>query len=92
MILLRSHIWGFYTCSKAIRERWFEKALINVGWNIRIRFTPNDMKVIYIQTENNEFEECRIVVRDALQGVELEEYLQTVQLMKLVKKIINKDI
>jgi hypothetical protein len=50
------------------------------------------MKVIYIQTENNEFEKCRIVVRDALQGVELEEYLQTVQLMKLAKKIINKDI
>ena len=78
-----------YTCSKAIRERWFELALIDVSWNIRIRFKPADMRFIYIQTETGEFEECRAVVRDPLQGFELENYLHAVQLMKLAKKIIN---
>ncbi|WP_153008809.1 hypothetical protein [Paenibacillus sp. lzh-N1] len=79
----------YYTCSKAIRERWFEIAQRDGGWNIRIQYTPTDLKHIYLETDSEELEECRIVVRDSLQGLNLDEYVQSVQLMKLAKQIIK---
>lgn len=79
----------YYTCSKAIRERWFEIAQRDGGWNIRIQYTPTDLSLIYLGTDSEELEECRIVVRESLQGLDLEEYLQSVQLMKLAKQIMK---
>ncbi|MEK5321792.1 hypothetical protein NSS94_21495 [Paenibacillus sp. FSL L8-0644] len=79
----------YYTCSKAIRERWFEISQRDGGWNIRIQYTPTDLSVIYLEADSEELEECRIVVRESLQGLNLDEYLQSVQLMKLAKQIIK---
>lgn len=82
----------YYTCSRAIRERWFEIALDNGGWDIRIMYLPADMKLIYVITEFEEVEECRVVVRELFfQSFELETYLQSVQLMKLAKLILKND-
>ncbi|MDP1511876.1 hypothetical protein Q8I65_16910 [Paenibacillus ottowii] len=80
----------YYTCSKAIRERWFELAQRDGAWNIRIQYTPNDLNIIYLEADSKELEECRIVVRESLQGLNLEDYVQSVQLMKLAKQIIEK--
>ncbi|MGP0580111.1 hypothetical protein ACTP13_24335 [Paenibacillus peoriae] len=79
----------YYTCSKAIRDRWFEIAQRDEGGNIRIQYTPTDLKHIYLETDSEEFEECRIVVRESLQGLNIETYLQSVQLMKLAKEILK---
>ncbi|MGN7765137.1 hypothetical protein [Paenibacillus sp. 22594] len=65
----------YYTCSRAIRERWFEKAQRKYAWNIRIKYIPTDMRIIYIHTACEEFEECRVVVRELFEGFELETYL-----------------
>jgi hypothetical protein len=85
--ILYQHV--YYTCSRAIRERWFEMAQIDGGWNIRIRYTPTEMRFIFIFTDSEDVEECRVVVREPLQGFELENYLQSVQLMKLAKQILK---
>lgn len=79
----------YYTCSRAIKEKWFEIAQRNNTWNVRIKYMLTDMKVIYIQTKSEEFEEGRIVVREWFEGVELETYLQSIQLMKIAKQILK---
>lgn len=80
----------YYSCSRAIREKWFEVAR-NKIWNIRIKYIPSDMKVIYIQTACEEFEECRVIVHELFEGFELETYLQSIQFMKLAKQILKND-
>jgi hypothetical protein len=79
----------FYTCSRAIREKWFERALKEGGWSLSIRYTPTDLKSIYIRNEFEDYEECRLVVKESLQGLNIETYLQSVQLMKLAKEILK---
>lgn len=80
-----------YTSAGAIRERWFEIARRSNNWSIPIKYTPTNMNLIYILTEYEEIEECRIVARELFQGIELETYLQSIQLMKLAREIFKND-
>lgn len=80
----------YYTCSRAIREQWFEIAYKDGEWNIQIICTPSDLNIIYIMTEFEEFEECSVVVRESFQGFNLENYLERVQLMKLARDLLKK--
>ncbi|WP_330708322.1 hypothetical protein [Paenibacillus polymyxa] len=59
------------------------------GSNLSIRYIPTDLKSIYIRNEFEDYEECRLVIKESLQGLDIETYLQSVQLMKLAKEILK---
>jgi len=42
----------FYSCDRAVRESWFEKARIKRTWQLNISYDPRDMAVIYAWDDN----------------------------------------
>lgn len=48
-----------FTCSKAIRDQWFEKAAFEKEWQVRIVYTLNqELSAIYIVESNGDLEKC----------------------------------
>lgn len=43
------HLHGnYYTCARAIEERWFERARLRGQWSITVGYDPADMDVVYL--------------------------------------------
>lgn len=43
------HLHGnYYTCARAIEERWFERARLRGQWSIAVGYDPADMDVVYL--------------------------------------------
>lgn len=39
---------SFYTCSKALEERWFDRARQNVSWKVKVSYDPRDFDIVYL--------------------------------------------
>ena len=51
----------YYTCTKAIEERWFDKARQTKTWKVKVSFDPRNMEEIYLHdSEPNSFYVCTL--------------------------------
>lgn len=39
---------SFYTCSKALEERWFDRARQNGSWTVKVSYDPRDFDIVYL--------------------------------------------
>lgn len=75
-----------YSCSKAIREQWFELAHIYGGWEIQVYFNPLNLKVIYLRIDEDEIEQCNSIENQMFTGSKLEKYFHSIQQLKRQRK------
>lgn len=82
-----------FTCSKAIRDQWFEKAAFEKEWRVRIVYTLNkELSAIYIVASNGDLEKCnRIDDSKRPSDVKLQLYFQSIQKLKALRKMQNND-
>ncbi|MBD8069754.1 Mu transposase C-terminal domain-containing protein [Bacillus sp. PS06] len=56
------HFCGlYYTCPKAVKERWFSKARIQGNWKIDVHYDPQSMANIYIRIDRLKYEVCSLI-------------------------------
>lgn len=55
----------FYTCPKAIHERWFDRARQKGNWVVRVSYDPRDQDEIYLHDESSpvQFHICQMTER-----------------------------
>jgi putative transposase len=54
-----------YTCSRADKERWFERARANGSWKISVAFNKRDTQYIYLLLDSGQtIERCTLIERD----------------------------
>lgn len=52
----------FYSCDRAVRESWFEKARSGKTWPISISYDPRDMAIIYIwNRDDKSYDVCSLL-------------------------------
>ncbi|MBC9784295.1 DDE-type integrase/transposase/recombinase [Heliobacterium chlorum] len=51
-----------YSCQRAVKECWFERARAKGTWKAQISYDPRNMNYIYLREENGrEFEKCHLL-------------------------------
>ncbi|AIF42186.1 Mu transposase C-terminal domain-containing protein [Virgibacillus sp. SK37] len=56
------HFGGlYYTCSKAVNERWFSKARIQGNWKLDVSYDPQSVANIYIRIDRQNYEVCSLI-------------------------------
>ncbi|NQX71818.1 hypothetical protein HQN90_37735 [Paenibacillus alba] len=83
------YLGKYYSCERAIRERWFELAHIYGGWAIQVSYFPNDTDEIFLQLDS-EPEQCRVITPQDYEGSKLERYFLSIQLLKMEWKTVQK--
>lgn len=64
----------YYSCDKAVREMWFEKARNKSSWKENIVYDPRNMDYIYIKSDDfRNFEKCSMLDKRKYGGKTLEE-------------------
>jgi len=55
----------FYTCKKALEERWFDKARQRGNWKVKVSFDPRNLDEIYLHDSIAlmEFQVCKLTER-----------------------------
>jgi len=55
----------YYTCARAMEERWFDRARQKERWTIRVSYDPRDLDIIYLHDANQKFgfEVCTLTDR-----------------------------
>jgi hypothetical protein len=55
----------FYTCQKALEERWFDRARQSGTWKVKISYDPRDMDEIYLHDNHvsMQFQTCTMTER-----------------------------
>ncbi|MGV7207907.1 Mu transposase C-terminal domain-containing protein [Oxalobacteraceae bacterium A2-2] len=56
---------SYYTCARAISERWFERARQRGPWSVRLAYDPSDMEQVYLLDAGTplHFHACRLAER-----------------------------
>ncbi|MUG46749.1 hypothetical protein [Paenibacillus woosongensis] len=82
-----------FTCSKAIRDQWFEKAAFEKEWRVKIIYTLNkELSAIYIVASNGDLEKCnRIDDSKRPSDIKLQLYFQNIQKLKAFRNMQNND-
>jgi len=80
-----------YTCPRAVRDQWFEKAAFEKEWRVRILYTlQKELSAIYIVEDNGDLEKCnRIYDTRRPSDVKLQLYFQSIQKLKALRKMQN---
>ncbi|MED5017452.1 hypothetical protein P9847_09030 [Paenibacillus chibensis] len=78
-----------FTCSKAIREQWFERAAFEKEWRVRIVYSLNkELSAIFIVASNGDLEKCnQIVGTKRPSDVKLQLYFQSMQKLKALRNM-----
>ncbi|MGX9931511.1 Mu transposase C-terminal domain-containing protein [Virgibacillus salarius] len=64
----------FYTCSEALKERWFSKARIQGSWSMGVHYDPQDVSNIYIRIDRHNYEVCTLLEQyEMYRGAKMEE-------------------
>jgi len=45
----------YYTCARAMEERWFDRARQSKRWTVRVSYDPRDLDVIYLHDGGKKF-------------------------------------
>jgi hypothetical protein len=76
----------YYSCDRAIRECWFEKAHINGEWPMIVNFNPFDIEnLVMYDYENDEWDMCNLVNFQSMTGKKLDKYFESIQKLKRLK-------
>ncbi|NHN31613.1 hypothetical protein [Paenibacillus agricola] len=76
----------YYSCAKAIREKWFELARNYGGWTIQVEFNPENLQSIFLRLEEfDEFEQCNIIIKQKQCQTKLDKYFQAILKLKREK-------
>jgi len=76
----------FYSCSKVIREGWFERAWNEGNWEINIICDPTDLSEIRLADELlNERIVCNIIERQSESGEKLLKYFESIEKLKKIR-------
>jgi len=51
----------YYTCPKAVKERWFSKARIQGNWKMDVYYDPQIVASIYIRIDRQNYEVCSLI-------------------------------
>ncbi|MEQ2466708.1 Mu transposase C-terminal domain-containing protein [Niallia sp. Sow4_A1] len=51
----------YYTCSKAVKERWFSNARIQGNWKMEVYYDPQSVATIYIRIDRQNYEVCSLI-------------------------------
>ncbi|ADU28506.1 Integrase catalytic region [Evansella cellulosilytica DSM 2522] len=51
----------YYTCSKAVKERWFSNARIQGNWKMEVYYNPQSVATIYIRIDRQNYEVCSLI-------------------------------
>lgn len=52
----------YYSCERAVKEFWFERARQNGGWKITFSYDPRNMNYIYLRYDGGRnFDKCRLL-------------------------------
>jgi hypothetical protein len=79
-------VGNYYSCSRAIRERWFELSWIKGSWEIGIQFDVADLSKIYLNDGlSDEMEVCHEIIRQTVSGEKLERYFNSIQKLKRIR-------
>jgi hypothetical protein len=77
---------NFYSCARAIRERWFEIAWNKGNCEINITYYLIDLSKIYLSVNISEDKEvCNVIVRQSESGEKLERYFVSIQKLKIIR-------
>lgn len=82
------HKGSFYTCSKAMEERWFDRARQDGQWKVKISYDPRDVDRIYLHDPKapTKYHTCTLTERSrAHRALSLWEVDQQLQLDKHAK-------
>ncbi|WP_371069660.1 Mu transposase C-terminal domain-containing protein [Sediminibacillus sp. JSM 1682029] len=64
----------YYTCTKALKERWFSKARIQGSWSMGVHYDPQDLSNIYIRIDRLNYEVCSLIEQyEMYRGAKMEE-------------------
>lgn len=55
----------FYSCSKAVEERWFDRARQSISWHVNISYDPRCMDEIYLHDSDSKkrYQSCQLTER-----------------------------
>jgi hypothetical protein len=77
----------FYSCPKAIKEKWYERAIIK-SWRIKVVVNPYDLDRIYIPyNKGEEYTECFILRNPRVNKTEISNYQAILQLLKVLRML-----
>src|SRR5690554_5716343 len=76
----------FYSCSKVIREGWFERAWNEGNWEINIIHDPTDLSEIRLADELlNERVVCNFIEGQSESGEKLLKYFESIEKLKKIR-------
>ncbi|OXM87021.1 hypothetical protein [Paenibacillus rigui] len=80
-----------YTCPRAIREQWFEKAALEKEWKVVIVYICELSEVIYVVDAEGEHEICYLIntKNNIYSDIKLQRYFQSIQKLKALRKEMN---
>ena len=80
-----------FTCSRAIREQWFEKAAFNREWRIKIYYRLESDSIVYIADDLGGLEACnQIDISNSISDIKLQQYFESIQNLQELRKRLNK--
>ncbi|KMY33992.1 DNA-binding protein [Lysinibacillus xylanilyticus] len=50
-----------YSCERAVKESWFEKARQKGSWKVEISYDPRNMSIVYLIDDRSNFNECYLL-------------------------------
>lgn len=77
-----------YTCPRAIREQWFEKAALEKEWKVGVVYYCELSEVIYMVDAEGELELCYLInTKNIYSDIKLQRYFQSIQKLKALRKV-----
>lgn len=82
----------YYTCPRAIKERWFELSKINGAWRVEILRNPVNFKLIFlVRVDGEELEICNLIEYHMYKGSKLEKYFRSIEKLKRARESLHKN-
>lgn len=80
-----------YTCPKAIREQWYQKAALEKGWKVKIVYICELPGAIYMVGGEGELELCYLINKrnNIYSDAKLQRYFQSIQKLKVLRNAMN---
>ncbi|GFZ93806.1 hypothetical protein GCM10008018_45300 [Paenibacillus marchantiophytorum] len=80
-----------FTCPRAIREQWFERAMLEKEWRVKVVFKPENSAIIYIPDGMGDLEPCNtIATNNTIEDIKLQRYFQSIQKLKSLREVMKK--
>ncbi|RNB82117.1 hypothetical protein EDM59_21145 [Brevibacillus nitrificans] len=80
-----------YSCERALREQWFERARASGNWKVPISYDPRNVDVIYYRSSDQLLvEPCELLERESrYKGKQLEEVRDLLELEKIEASVFE---